>query len=208
MARKARIWWPGATYHVMCRGNHQHEIFRDDEDREVYLSVLRQVQSTHPYILHTYCLMTNHVHLQLETKEVKLGAIMKMINMKYAIYFNKKYHFVGQLLQGRYRSEMIDNDRYFLAINRYIHLNPVKANMVERPLEYAWSSCQTYFAELPNLLVEKGKILGHFGEPQILRYQAFLEKGICHTVEDAGTLPERLMLDIGLECEEYIEGVE
>src|SRR5665648_1196779 len=104
MARKARIWWPGATYHVMCRGNHQHEIFRDDEDREVYLSVLRQVQSTHPYILHTYCLMTNHVHLQLETKEVKLGAIMKMINMKYAIYFNKKYHFVGQLLQGRYLS--------------------------------------------------------------------------------------------------------
>ena len=58
MARKARVWWPGATYHVMCRGNHQHEIYRDDEDREVYLSVLRQVQITQPYILHTYCLMT------------------------------------------------------------------------------------------------------------------------------------------------------
>ena len=64
MARKVRVWWPGATYHVMCRGNHQHEIYRDDEDREVYLSVLRQVQITQPYILHTYCLMTNHVHLK------------------------------------------------------------------------------------------------------------------------------------------------
>ena len=208
MARKARVWWPGATYHVMCRGNHQHEIFRDDEDREVYLSVLRQVQFTHPHILHTYCLMTNHVHLQIETKESALSMIMKMINMKYAIYFNKKYHFVGQLLQGRYRSEIIDNDSYFLATNRYIILNPVKAGMVQRPLDYPWSSWRAYFEELINPIVEKGKILGYFGEPQIQMYQAFLEKGICQTVEGAGTLPERYMLDIGLECEDCTEGVQ
>jgi len=142
--------------------------------------------------------MTNHVHLQVETKDVAVGMIMKMINMKYAIYFNKKYHFVGQLLQGRYRSEIIDNDRYFLAINRYIHLNPVKASMVERPLEYPWSSCQIYLENLLHPLVEKEKILGYFGEPRNQRYQAFLEKGICQTVEGAGTLPERLMLDIDL----------
>lgn len=206
MARKARVWWPGATYHVMCRGNHQHQIYRDDEDREVYLSVLRQVQITQPYILHTYCLMTNHVHLQIETKDSALSTIMKMINMKYAIYFNKKYHFVGQLLQGRYRSEIIDDDGYFLATNRYIHLNPVKAGMVEHPLEFPWSSCRAYFEELLNPIVEKKKVLGYFGEPKIQRYQAFLEKGICQTVEGAGTLPERLMLDVDLECEERTEG--
>ena len=205
MARKCRVWWPGAIYHVMCRGNHQHEIFRDDEDRQVYLSVLRQVQVTHPYILHTYCLMTNHVHLQIETKVVDISTIMKMINMKYAIYFNKKYRFVGQLLQGRYRSEIIDNDSYFLATNRYILLNPVKANMVEQPLEYQWSSCRFYFKEFPESIVEKDKVLGYFGEPKILRYQAFLEKGTCQTVEGVGILSERIMLDKGLECVESIE---
>jgi hypothetical protein len=150
--------------------------------------------------------MTNHVHLQIETKESTLSTIMKMINMKYAIYFNKKYHFVGQLLQGRYKSEIIDDDGYFLATHRYIHLNPVKADMVERPLEFPWSSCRAYFEEVLNPLVETEKVLGYFGEPKIQRYQAFLEKGICQSVERAGTLPERLMLDIGLECEEGTEG--
>lgn len=196
MARKARIWWPGATYHVMCRGNHKNEIFRDDKDREVYLNILRQVQLTLPFTLHTYCLMTNHVHLQIETKESTLSSIMKMINMKYAIYFNKKNNIIGQLLQGRYRSEIIDTDNYFLATNRYILLNPVKAGVVEHPLDYPWSSWRAYFEELPNPMVEKEKILGYFGVPPFERYQTFLEKGICQAVDGAGILPERYMLDM------------
>ena len=79
---------------------------------------------------------------------------------------------------------------------------------MQRPLDYPWSSWRAYFEELINPIVEKGKILGYFGEPQIQRYQAFLEKGICQTVEGAGTLPERYMLDIGLECEDCTEGVQ
>ncbi len=186
MARKPREWWPGAIYHIMSRGNHRHNIFRDDEDRQVYLSILRQVKHTHPYILHSYCLMTNHVHLQIETIDLPPGSIMKMINMKYAIYFNKKYHFIGQLMQGRFRSETITSDEYFLAINRYIHLNPVKAAMVEHPLEYRWSSCKEYFVDSPEPLIEKQKTLNYFSEPKLDNFRQFLEKGSSgsHKISD------------------------
>jgi putative transposase len=193
VARKPRAWWPGATYHIMCRGNHRHDIFRDDEDREVYWSVLCQVKITHPYILHSYCLMTNHVHLQLETKDIPPGTIMKMINMKYAIYFNKKYRFVGQLLQGRYRSEIINTDEYFLAISRYIHLNPVKAGMVTFPLDYPWSSCRKYFSEMPNLLVDVQKTLGYFSEPKRERFKAYLERGINEEIQISEAMWESLL---------------
>jgi putative transposase len=193
MARKPRPWWPGAIYHIMCRGNHRHEIYRDDEDRQVYRSVLSQVKLTHPFIIHSYCMMTNHVHLQLETKDIPLGTIMKMINMKYAIYFNKKYHFVGQLMQGRFRSEIIDTDEYFLAISRYIHLNPVKAKMVANPLDYKWSSCREYFMELPVTLVETQKTLGYFSQPARERYKEYLEEGISGTVRVNEAMWESLL---------------
>ncbi|WP_245983580.1 transposase [Ammoniphilus oxalaticus] len=124
MARKHRIWYPGASYHIMCRGNRRHDIFRDDEDREYYLSILLHVQSKFPHLLHSYCLMTNHVHLQIQTKDDSISKIMKRINMLYSIYVNRKYNVVGYLFQGRYRSELIDSDAYQLETSRYIHLNP------------------------------------------------------------------------------------
>lgn len=193
MARKARVWWPGACYHIMCRGNHRHDIFRDDEDREVYISILRQVKASQPYILHSYCLMTNHVHLQIETKDIAPGTIMKMINMKYAIYFNKKYRFVGQLMQGRYRDELINSDEYFLTISRYIHLNPVKANMVEHPIEYRWSSCKEYFTDTHNPLIEKTKTLAYFSEPQLENYKNYLEYGISGQIQISEAMWESLL---------------
>jgi len=108
MPRKHRIWYPGAVYHIRCRGNHRHDIFRDEEDRLFYITTLREVKKLMPYILHSYCLMTNHVHLQIETCDTSISQIMKRINMLYAIYFNKKYNFVGHLFQDRYRSELIE----------------------------------------------------------------------------------------------------
>ena len=104
MPRKNRIWYPGALYHIMCRGNHRNDIFRDDEDRQVYITKLREAKEYYDFNLFSYCLMTNHVHLQIETKDIELGILMKRINMTYAIYFNQKYNFVGHLFQGRYRS--------------------------------------------------------------------------------------------------------
>ncbi|MBP1935117.1 transposase [Ammoniphilus resinae] len=89
MPRKHRIWYPGAVYHIMCRGNHRHDIFRDEEDRQFYLTTLRRVQKQNPFYLYSYCLMTNHVHLQMETLDIPINQIMQRINMLYSIYFNQ-----------------------------------------------------------------------------------------------------------------------
>jgi len=124
LPRKARIWYPGANYHIMCRGNHRHDIYRDDEDRQVYLTLLREPKKEHNFHLHSYCLMTNHVHLHIETAEINISIIMKRINLLYTQYFNNKYNFVGHLFQDRFKSELIETDQYHLKISRYIHLNP------------------------------------------------------------------------------------
>ncbi|MDD2421985.1 MAG: transposase [Heliobacteriaceae bacterium] len=198
MARKPRVWYPGACYHIMCRGNHRHNIFRDDEDREVYLYVLRQVIDAKPFILLSYCLMTNHVHLQMETVDLAPGIIMKMLNQKYAIYFNRKYRFVGQLMQGRFQAEIIDTDRYQLEISRYIHLNPVKARMVPLPEEHKWSSYEEYLVGNPNGLCQPEKILQYFSPPKIKRYREFVEAGLrWHTTPV--DVPVNLLLDVGEE---------
>lgn len=194
MARKKRIWWPGASYHIMTRGNHRLEIFRDDEDRLYFLSVMTQVQVKYPFHLHAYCLMTNHVHLEMETTNVDLGTVMKMINMKYAIYFNKKYRFVGQLLQGRFRAELIMDDRYFLSINRYIHLNPVKARIVADPKEYRWSSYPVYLTGLSTPIVHTDKTLGYFDEPKVANFETFTLNGLLKG-ESGYDLPAALELD-------------
>jgi hypothetical protein len=129
----------------------------------------------------------------METKDLAPGQIMKMINMKYAIYFNKKYRFIGQLLQGRFRAEIIESDEYFLAINRYIHLNPVKAGMVEHPMEYRWSSCRDYFVDPPSPLIVKQKTLNYFSEPRLGHFKEYLENGISGIVQISEALWESLL---------------
>ncbi|MHB1407768.1 MAG: hypothetical protein ACYCV0_19540, partial [Desulfitobacteriaceae bacterium] len=101
--------------------------------------------------------------------------------------------FVGQLMQGRFRSELITTDEYFLTINRYIHLNPVKAAIVEHPLDYRWSSCQDFFIERPNFLIEKEKTLAYFSAPQLERYRIFLEKGISDSYKISEPMWEALL---------------
>ena len=174
MPRKNRIWYPGATYHVMGRGNHKQDIFMDEQDRLAYLANLRATKERYEFNLYSYCLMTNHVHLQIQTKDIDISTIMKRINMNYTIYFNKKYDLVGHLFQGRYRSELIYNDIYNLEVSRYIHLNPVRAQMVMQPQDYPWSSYQNYMGEKQDKLVSTDAIMRYFkGDP--LLYQNYVE---------------------------------
>lgn len=201
MARKLRVWWPGAGYHIMSRGNHRLEIFRDDEDRQVFLSMLTQVKEKHPFKLHAYCLMSNHVHFHLETIEADPGKIMKLLNMKYAIFFNKKYRFVGQLMQGRFRAEVVEDDRYFLALNRYIHLNPVEAGIVLRPEDYRWSSYNAYVENISPFLVDTEKTLSYFPHPKISKFEMFTVAGLTADPSNAPSLPLRLQLDDSTEEE-------
>lgn len=176
MGRAPRIWFPGACYHIIARGNRQQDIFREIVDRYLFLSKLRMVRAKTNFKLHAYVLMTNHVHLLLETDKINISEILRDINGFYTREFNKKYGLVGHLFQGRYRSILVERDTYFLEVSRYIHLNPVRAHMVKTPEDYRWSSYRAYTGEV-NDLVNTGTVLGMVGakEKAKLLYRKFVE---------------------------------
>ncbi|MFB3163829.1 transposase [Neobacillus sp. 179-J 1A1 HS] len=175
MARKHRVWFPGAMYHITSRGNRRSAIFYDDFDREVYLQFLEEARHYFPFHLHSYCLMTNHIHLQIETIQHHPKDMMKMLNSRYAMYFNKRYHLVGHVFQGRYGSKLINSSDYLLEVSRYIHLNPVEAKMVKSPKDFLWSSYTAYISESADPLITTTKILSYFSEPQKENYLKFVE---------------------------------
>ena len=132
MTSAARVWYPNALYHITSRGNRRNDIFKDEEDFQVYLTI---IQGTIEYFkdqfeVLCYCLMDNHVHILLRTKEMHLKYFVSRLNSIYAKFFNKKYNYIGHLYQDRYFSEVIESDTQLLETSRYIHLNPVRANMV------------------------------------------------------------------------------
>ena len=180
LPRKIRLWFPGAIYHIMSRGNHKHDIFLDEEDRHRYMASLLEARKEYDFNLFAYCLMTNHVHLQIQTNQTDISTIMKRINMNYAQYFNRKYDTVGHLFQGRYRSELIDTDPYNLQVSRYIHLNPVKAEMVKSPEEYPWSSYRNYLGQKQESFISTDRILGYFLKRDPFLYQKYVESGITN----------------------------
>lgn len=175
MARKKRIWFPGAKYHIICRGNRKASLFNEQVDRLTYFKFLEQARTAFPFRLHAYCLMTNHVHLSVETFDYPPGEIMKVINSNYARYFNKKYDYAGHVFQGRYTAELLDSLLYEVHLSKYIHLNPVNAQMVSKPLDYAWSSYGAYLSYKQDLHVDPEYILSQFIHPAREAYQRYVE---------------------------------
>ncbi len=163
MARPPRIQYPGAFYHVIVRGNQRQAIFNDNKDRARYLELIDGYRKQHGFILYAYTLMTNHVHLLVETPKSPISKVMQVISFTYTRYFNKKYDKTGHLFQGRYKAYLCDRDIYLLSLVRYIHLNPVRAKLVETPLEYKWSSHREYSGHVKGL-VETDKVLRLFSE--------------------------------------------
>jgi putative transposase len=140
MARKPRIEYEGAFYHVITRGNQRQKIFREASDYEKYQQYLTIYKNRHHYALYAYVLMGNHIHLLLETRDVPLSRIMQGINQSYTLFFNRKYREVGHLFQGRYKAILCDRDAYLLSLLQYIHNNPVRAKIAGTAASYRWSS--------------------------------------------------------------------
>ena len=135
MARKPRIHFPGALYHVITRGNRRQGIFLDEKDLQRFLTYLSDCKNRFPFRLYAYALMKNHLHLLIEVEENPLSRIMQSLLFGYARYFNRRYGEVGHLFQGRYKAILCDKDAYLLELVRYIHLNPVRAKIVREPEE-------------------------------------------------------------------------
>ena len=141
MPRQPRFILPGYPQHAIIRGNNRTPIFHAHGDYLFFLHCLKEACSKHECELHSYVLMTNHVHLLITPlKAESLGKAMQMIGRCYVHYFNRKYERSGTLWEGRYKATLIDSDIYLLTCYRYIELNPVRANMASRPEDYHWSS--------------------------------------------------------------------
>lgn len=140
MARPLRIEFPLALYHVTCRGNERRPIFRNDRDRKTFLHLLGMAAVRVGWSVTAYVLMTNHVHLVIQTPEPNLSRGMQWLNGSYAGWFNHVHDRCGHLFQGRFHAFVIEKEAYFAEVLRYVVLNPVRAKIVERPEDYRWSS--------------------------------------------------------------------
>ncbi len=199
MARKPRIEFEGAFYHVITRGNQRQKIFRDEEDFGKYLEILAGYKDRHKYHLYAYVLMNNHVHLLIETTEIPLSKILQGINQSYTAWFNRKYRTVGHLFQGRYKAILCDRDNYLLSLVKYIHLNPVRARLIKTPEEYPWSSHRIYLKPVRKGIVDEEQVLRMFSEDKGKAQRlcrAYIEDGIAVKKEDIyGTIDKRILGD-------------
>ena len=183
MSRTSRLKGQDAVYHIMQRGNEKRNIFNSSADKERYLQTVKLQQEKYGFVVYSYCLMDNHVHLLLGAAGADISDVMKGLNISYVQYFNRKYERCGHLFQGRYKSEIIDTEPYFLQASKYIHLNPVTAKMVAQPLDYHWSSYGIYVGRRQdkNELVNTTGILEIFSKDTntaILNYGSFVEAGL------------------------------
>jgi len=148
MARKKRLHYPGACYHVILRGNAGNDIFFEEQDRSRFFFLLQQGKEKFKHRIHAYCLMTNHVHLVIQVGEIPLSRILQNISFRYTRFINHRKKQIGHLFQGRYKALLLDVDTYLLELVRYIHNNPVRAGMVKSPEEYPWSSHSAYMGNI------------------------------------------------------------
>jgi len=141
MARHPRLNLPNVPQHVIQRGNNRTACFFAETDYQLYLAKLHEYAEQFSVQIHAYVLMTNHVHLLLTPCSPHgISLLMQSLGRYYVQYINKTYQRSGTLWEGRYKSTLVDSEAYFLSVSRYIELNPVRANMVTRPIDYPWSS--------------------------------------------------------------------
>lgn len=181
-ARPLRIEFEGAFYHVMARGNARQDIFLGDADRQSFIDNLGRVSQRFEWTVWAWCLMGNHYHLLIETRQPTLSKGMREVNGVYTQAFNRRHRRVGHVLQGRYKAILMDQDAYLLELPRNIVLNPVRAGLVPSAGESAWSSYQAVMgkARSPDWLAVDG-ILAMFHPqrgPARRAYARFVTDGI------------------------------
>jgi len=149
MVRPLRIEFPGAVYHVTSRGDRREPIFVNDVDRHALLAVLAQAAQRFDAQALAYCLMGNHYHLVLHTRQANLSLLMRHLNGVYTQGYHRRHGKVGHVFQGRFKAILVDRDAYLLALCRYVELNPVRAGLVAAAADWAWSSYLAHVGSKP-----------------------------------------------------------
>ncbi len=158
MPRRPRVDLAG-YHHIVNRGVEKREVFSEDEDYETFLEILCEACAKFNVILHSYCLMTNHYHLLIETQQENLSKVMRAINAQYAAYFNRKYKRVGHLWQGRFKSWFVTDEAYLYTLVKYIEFNPLKVKIVKTLYEYPYCSFQMFCARKAPLRCLKNSVM-------------------------------------------------
>ena len=158
MPRQARRKSESGIYHVMLRGINQQQIFEDSEDCEKFLQILKDCKAVSEYKLFAYCLMGNHIHLLIRESKEPIEQVMKRLATRFVYWYNIKYQRVGHLFQDRFKSEPVEDDAYFMTVIRYIHQNPVKADLCKNVSDYKYSSYNEFFKDCG--LIDKDFVLG------------------------------------------------
>lgn len=204
MSRTQRKYSSTGCYHIMLRGNEKKDIFLDDHDRFRFLDLISKKIIDKELVVYAYCLMNNHVHLVVHDENDQISGTMKGVATGYAMFFNIKYDRVGHVFQDRFRSEAVLDDRYLLAVTRYVHNNPVKAGLVDQPDQYRWSSYKDYLSPEGSEITDPSFVLGLFAdnrEKAVLYFMEFSRKSDdteyiddhrdrMHTLEEGRTFLE------------------
>lgn len=189
MARKPRIHYSGACYHVICRGNQGQRIFRDAADHQRYVQLLQAGRERYGFRLYAYVLMPNHIHHLIEVGPTPLSKIMQNILFRYTRYWNRRYRKIGHLFQGRYKAILCEKESYLLELIRYIHLNPVRSRIIRDPSRYAWSSHAAYLKGDGRGWLAVKEVLPRWGRHRgeaIAAYQRFvLYKGVKSALDSS-----------------------
>jgi putative transposase len=175
MARRIRLEVEGGLYHLITRGVDRQDIFHDEQDFAKFLAIMAKQKLALPFYLYAYCLMTNHLHLLIERRVDDIGRIMQRVLTGYAQYYNRRYGRVGHVFQGRHKAVLCQSDPYLAELVRYIHLNPVRAKMVDLPEQYPYSSHREYMGIRPNGMVDVDPVLRRFGRPRAAARQRFAD---------------------------------
>jgi REP element-mobilizing transposase RayT len=218
MARKLRVEYEGAIYHVVIRGVERRRLFDDDADRERFVGRLSKYAEEMEVRLYLFCLMANHVHLLVETPGGNLGHFMHRLQTAYTVYYNMRHGRAGHLFQGRYKAILVDGDEYLLRLSRYIHLNPVKVgkakqlSLPERIKElrsYAWSSYRSYLGKAKPLEgLDEKPLLAMLGNRKEARreYGRYVELGLVEKDEELAAVKQQGTWGIG--SDEFVERVQ
>jgi putative transposase len=181
MPRPARLNIPGIPQHVTQRGNNRQACFYADEDYRLYLELLNDACRLHACHLHAYALMTNHVHLLITPSTPDgVSRVMCDLGRDFVRTFNRNYQRTGTLWEGRFKSSLVDTNRYCLTCYRYIELNPVRAGMVRHPADYRWSSYHCNGLGKPDTLISPHDCWLLLGEDDQARTAAY--EALCKDV--------------------------
>lgn len=192
MPRQARKKSETGIYHIILRGTNKQEIFHDEGDCQRFLETLEKYKKPTEMSVYGWCLMGNHIHILIREGKEEVALTMKRIGVSFVSYYNLKYQTTGYLFQDRFRSEVIDTDEYLLTAIRYIHQNPVKAGIVQKPADWKWSSCCGYYRQSAYLkkLLDSNVILNMFSaeiNKSIEMFKTFNEENnndICLDIND------------------------